>query len=217
MYLPPAFAESDPQTLAAFVTRHPLGTLITADAEGLPVADKVPFVLDTTDNPAPRWRLRAHVARANPLWRQHPPHRPVRVVFEGPQAYVSPSWYPGKAEHGRVVPTWNYSMVQLTGTLQVVQDPAWLRDQIEALTRQQEGARPLPWRVDDAPADYLEQMLRAVVGLDIQVTTWQGKFKLSQNHPEASRLGVIAGLTAEADPGAQAVAALMLERDRRTL
>jgi transcriptional regulator len=217
MYLPSHFAQTNPAVLHALVRQHPLGTLITVDAEGNPVADELPFVLDVPDvpgepgssprapnSPGPWGTLRGHVARANPLWRTHPAAtRPVLVIFRGPQAYVSPSWYPGKAEHGKVVPTWNYGVVQAQGTLRVHDgEPDWLRAQLHDLTNSQEAHRPAPWQVGDAPPDYVAQMMRAIVGLEITLTQLTGKYKYSQNHPPSSRAGVAAGLHAE--PGEQA-------------
>jgi transcriptional regulator len=172
------------------------------------VADQVPFVLDASAGA--HGTLRAHVARANPLWQLHPAQRQVLVVFHGPQAYVSPSWYPGKAEHGRVVPTWNYSVVQASGFLRVVDgDPQWLRAQLDALTNSQEARRAAPWQVGDAPGDYISRMMAGVVGLEITLTSLVGKFKLSQNHPPESRQGVRQGLLGEPQEAARQVAALM--------
>jgi transcriptional regulator len=210
MYLPTHFAQTDPDVLHALVRQHPLGTLITLDAQGNPVADELPFVLDVPSvpgqpqTPGAPGTLRGHVARANPLWHTHPAAtRPVLVIFRGPQAYISPSWYPGKAEHGKVVPTWNYGVVQAHGTLRVHDnDPHWLRAQLDALTHSQEAHRPAPWQVDDAPPGYVTQMMRAIVGLEITLTQLTGKYKYSQNHPPAARAGLAAGL--QAQPGEQA-------------
>ena len=207
MYLPTHFAQTDPAALHALMRQHPLATLIT-EANGEPVADEVPFLFDPTQGPL--GTLKAHVARANPLWQNHPLDRKVLAVFRGPQAYVSPSWYPAKREHGKVVPTWNYTVVQASGHLRVVDgDAAWLRAQLEALTQSQEGARAQPWQVDDAPADYIARMMGAVVGLEIEITTLVGKFKLSQNHPPEARHGVMQGLLGEPEQSAHQVASRM--------
>ncbi len=207
MYLPAHFAQTDPVQLHQLMRQYPLATLIT-EANGELVADELPFLFDATQGP--HGTLKAHVARANPLWQMHPPERPVLVIFRGPQAYVSPSWYPGKREHGKVVPTWNYTVVQARGRLRVVDgDAVWLRDQLEALTQSQEGARAQPWQVDDAPVDYIARMMGAVVGLEIDISHLTGKFKLSQNHPPESRQGVKQGLLAEPSAAAQHVAGLM--------
>ena len=205
MYLPDHFRCDDTGSLHAAVVAHPLGTLITQDGEQV-VADEVPFLLDPTAGPL--GTLRAHVARNNPLWLRHSTARPVLVVFKGPQAYVSPAWYPGKAEHGKVVPTWNYCVVQASGPLRVHDDAAWVRAHVEALTEQHEAHQPKPWHTHEAPSHYIDQMVKAVVGIEIALTHLVGKFKLSQNHPATSQLGVVQGLQAAAggQPGAPAAA-----------
>lgn len=207
MYLPAHFNHADTASLHALMRQYPLATLVT-ESDGEPVADELPFLLNATQGS--NGTLSAHVARANPLWQAHPADRPVLVIFRGPQAYISPSWYPGKAEHGKVVPTWNYTVVQASGYLRVVDgDAAWLRAQLEALTHSQEAARAHPWQVADAPADYLARMMSVVVGLEIKITRLVGKFKLSQNHPTESRQGVVQGLTAEPAESSRQVAVLM--------
>lgn len=208
MYQPAAFAETHPQRLHDLVRAHPLGLLVTSGAEAGPVVDALPFALDTpAQGPA---RLLAHVARANPLWHTHPVGQPVLVVFQGPQAYVSPGWYPSKAEHGKAVPTWNYTLVQARGTLRVIDgDPVWMRVFLAALTHTHESTQPQPWRMDDAPPAYIDAMLQAVVGLEIEVIDLQGKFKLSQNQPQPNQAGVYHALVHSHHPGDQAVAAWM--------
>jgi len=197
MYLPQHFEETRPEVLHACMAAHPLASLVTVQ-DGLPCADEIPFILAGSDAPA---TLRAHVARANPLW-QRAANTPVLVVFRGPQAYVSPSWYPAKAEHGKVVPTWNYVVVQARGTLRVIDDAHWLREQVEALTRSREGHRRTPWQVGDAPPDYIAQMLGAIVGIEVTLESLTGKWKTSQNRTQADRAGVASGLRQE--PGEQA-------------
>ena len=191
MYLPAHFAQTDPAALHALMRQYPLATLVT-EANGEPVADEVPFLFSPV--PGPHGTLKAHVARANPVWQNHPLARQVLVVFRGPQAYVSPSWYPGKAEHHKVVPTWNYAVVHAHGTLRAVDDAPWLRTLVARLTERHEAGRAAPWAVDDAPADYVAQMLRAIVGIEIAVTRLQGKWKTSQNRSAADRAGAAAGL-----------------------
>ncbi|GAB4396511.1 MAG: FMN-binding negative transcriptional regulator [Rhodoferax sp.] len=200
MYLPKHFAEPDAQALHALIDAQPLASLITLQ-DGLPCCDEIPFMRHT--DAQGRTVLRAHVARANPLW-QRAAGQPALVVFRGPQAYVSPNWYPSKAEHGKAVPTWNYVIVQARGVLQVVQDTDWLRAQVSALTDTHEAQRQPAWRVDDAPPDYVAQMLRAIVGIEIAVTALIGKTKVSQNRSAADRVGVAQGL--RADGTAQTVA-----------
>ena len=197
MYLPRHFAQDDPAALQALMRDHPLATLVSTGPDGL-TADHVPLEYDTATG-----ALRGHVARANPLW-QHADGQPVLAVFRGPEAYVSPSWYPSKAEHHKVVPTWNYAVVHAHGRLSAVDDAPWLHALVSRLTAQHEGGRPTPWTVADAPADYVQQMLRAIVGIEIAVERLVGKWKLGQNRSSADRQGVIDGLTAAANaqPGA---------------
>lgn len=206
MYLPAHFAETRLDVLHDAIRAHPLGTLISVEGDQA-VADEIPFVLDPTAGA--QGHLRAHLARANPLCRNHADGRQVLVLFRGPQAYVSPAWYPGKAEHGRVVPTWNYVSVQVAGRLRLIDDAAWIRAQLDELTTQQEAGRSAPWRVDDAPPDFIAQQLRAIVGVEIVIESLTGKWKTSQNRSAADRLGVAAGLAAEDDPQAQRMARLV--------
>lgn len=208
MYQPTHFVQPDSSEWHRLVRAHPLGTLITQEAEGFPEANEIPFLLDTHhDRPD---TLFGHVARANPLWHTHPTHLDVLVVFKGPQAYVSPSWYPTKAEHGKAVPTWNYTVVQARGRLRVVeQDPGWLRQRLERLTAQHESHREHPWAVGDAPELYVAQLMRAIVGFEISVTQWCGKWKASQNQPAANRQGVATALRAEGTEAALAMAQQM--------
>lgn len=216
MYLPAAFAESDPAALHALIQAHPLGLLVTqarGTADGAPPAvsaNPIPFHLETDADGTVR--LVGHVARANPVWRDTDPAAEALVVFQGPQAYVSPGWYPSKREHGKVVPTWNYGVVQARGPLRVHDDRAWLHALVRRLTQRHEAAMPTPWAVDDAPADYLEQMVGAIVGIEVPVRQLVGKFKLSQNRGAADRAGVAAGLTDRAEAEPRAVAAAMRER-----
>lgn len=205
MYLPTHFAEIRPEVLRRAIDDHPLGLLITPGetAPGSAAADDLPFLLDA--DPQPHGTLRAHVARANPLWRRANGAE-VLVVFQGPQAYVSPRWYPGKQEHGKVVPTWNYVMVQARGRLRAVDDAAWVRGFLDRLTARHEGARPQPWQVGDAPADFVAAQLRAIVGIEIELSALVGKWKTSQNRSAADREGVAAGLQAEGRSGPRAVA-----------
>lgn len=189
MYLPKHFEQSDPAALAALMHDHPLATLIVATPDG-PTADLIP--LEYHANDGPHGTLRGHVARANPLW--HHAGAAALAVFKGPQAYVSPNWYPTKREHGKVVPTWNYTMVQAHGTLHAVDDAPWLHALVRRLTDRHEAAQASPWAVDDAPDDYVQQMLRAIVGIEIRLTTLTGKWKVSQNRSAADRQGVADGL-----------------------
>lgn len=203
MYQPAHFVQPDLATMQALMRAHPLALLVTSGEHGA-TADAVPLRLDATRGA--HGTLVGHVARANPLWRRA---GPCLVVFQGPQAYVSPSWYPGKPVHGKVVPTWNYAMVQARGALHAIEDPAALRAIVAALTDEHEAGLPRPWRVDDAPADYIEAMLRAIVGIEIPITQLDGKWKTSQNRDAADRSGVAAGLRTRPGEPAQAMAALV--------
>ena len=193
MYLPTHFDERRPEVLHALLRSHPLGLLITQDAQGEMAANSVPFVLDADPAGGPGI-LRAHVARANPLWREARGDIDSIVAFHGEQAYISPSFYPSKAEHHKVVPTWNYVMVQARGRLRVVDNAAWLRAFVTRLTERHEALRAQPWAVADAPEDYIAMMLRAIVGIEIVVTALTGKWKVGQNRSAADRAGVAHGL-----------------------
>lgn len=202
MYLPTHFAETDPARLHALMREYPLAMLI-AVADGVATADPVPLEFDAAAGPlGTPGTLRGHVARANPLAQRG--GSAVLAVFSGPQAYVSPGFYASKREHGKVVPTWNYAVVQARGTLRTVDDAPWLRALVGRLTHRHEAPRPAPWAVDDAPADFVAQMLGAIVGIEIPLASLVGKFKLSQNRSAADRQGVLQGLAAG---GAQACAA----------
>ncbi len=211
MYTPAHFAEDRLPVLQSLMRDYPLATLVTLTAGGL-VANHIPlgFTPAAADGaasgtlPALVGTLLGHVARANPVWRDFDPAVEVLAIFQGPQAYVSPSWYPSKREHGRVVPTWNYAVVHAHGRLRVHDDAAWSHALVDALTREHEAARPAPWSVDDAPADYVAALTGAIVGIEIAVTRLAGKWKTSGNQPAANRAGVAQGLAASA-----------LESDRR--
>jgi transcriptional regulator len=171
------FDETRPQQLQQLIAQHPLGTVIVHGPDGL-VADHIPFELAAATPEAPFGVLRAHVARANPLWRHE---GETLVVFQGPSAYVSPSLYEEKAVSGKVVPTWNYAVVHAHGKLRAIDDPAWLLALLGRLTDTHESKRALPWAVDDAPREWLDKITQAIVGIDIPVQRMQGKWKLSQN------------------------------------
>lgn len=207
MYLPSHFAEARPEQLHALMRQHPLATLVWLDQDA-PVADHIPleFVPDPAGSGA--GTLQGHVARANPLWQRARRDQPLLAVFQGPQAYVSPSWYPSKAVHGKVVPTWNYAVVHARCDLVVHDDAGWVRGLVERLTRSHEAQREHPWQVADAPADYLAATLRAIVGIELRIQSLTGKWKLSQNRDAADRQGVVQGLAGAGDT-AQAMAALV--------
>jgi transcriptional regulator len=211
MYLPSHFEETRPEPLREIVQAFPLGLLVMSGSgeDAGPVANALPFLLDpepTADGP--HGTLVCHVARANPLWREAD-GRNVLVVFQGSQGYISPNWYAGKAEHGKVVPTWNYAMVQARGRLQAQDDPAAVREIVTRLTQRHEASQPRPWAVADAPPDFTETMLRAIVGIRIPLQSLVGKLKLSQNRPAVDMDGVAKGLRAGGSPSQQALAESM--------
>lgn len=206
MYQVAAFREDRIEVMQQLMREHPLATLVTA-IDGRPDANHLPLLLDP--EPAPRGRLLGHVARANPLWREAAGGLDVLAVFQGPQAYVTPSWYETKRETGAVVPTWNYAVVHARCHLTVHEDRDWLHDLVTRLTNTHEAGRPQPWAVDDAPADYVERMLKAIVGIELRIDMLEGKWKVSQNRPAADRAGVAEGLAAGQDDMQRQMAALV--------
>ena len=209
MYLPKHFEVTDAAALHDLVRRHPLAAWATV-ADGLPVVNHVPFRLDATRGEL--GTLVGHVARANPVWRTPAPSV---LAFQAADGYVSPNGYPAKREHGKVVPTWNYAVVHAHGTPRIVDERDALLAIVTRLTTVHEAAQPRPWAVGDAPADYIEQMLRAIVGIEIPVQRWEGKFKLSQNRSAADVAGVVAGLRQQRPTGGEALAAWMQEHAPR--
>jgi len=208
MFLPKHFEETRVEVLHGLVRAHPLGALVTLGAGGLE-ANHIPFEIDS--DPAPFGTLRGHVARANPVWRELSRGADALAIFQGPATYVSPSWYPTKQEGGKVVPTWNYAVVHAYGPLRAVDDPAWLRAFVERLTNRHESGRTAPWHVTDAPADYVDKMVTAIVGIELPVTRLLGKWKTSQNRVARDRAGVVAGLEQDGGDAARAMAALVRE------
>jgi transcriptional regulator len=206
MYVPRHFDESRPEILRELVRVHPFATLVTWTGEEIE-ADHLPMELDPA--PAPLGTLVGHVARANPVWKRADAAVEALAIFRGPQSYVSPGWYPTKHETGKVVPTWNYAVVHAWGRLRFVEDRVWLRALVERLTRRHEAGRPAPWAVDDAPADFIDAMLGAIVGVELVVTRFAGKWKLGQNRSPADRDGMLRGLAEESSPGATELAAAM--------
>lgn len=206
MYQVAAFREDRIGVMQQLMREHPLATLVTA-IDGRPDANHLPLLLDS--EPAPHGRLLGHVARANPLWREAAGGLDVLAVFQGPQAYVTPSWYETKRETGAVVPTWNYAVVHARCRLTVHEDRDWLHRLVTLLTAAHEAGRPQPWAVDDAPADYVERMLKAIVGIELRIDTLEGKWKVSQNRPAADRAGVAEGLAAGQDDMQRQMAALV--------
>jgi transcriptional regulator len=210
MYIPRHFEETRVDVLHELIRAEPFGALVTLGAGGLE-ANHVPFELDAAAGPL--GTLRAHVSRANGVWQAGRADVEALAIFQGPQRYVTPSWYPTKAETGKVVPTWNYVVVHAYGPIRVIDDPAWLRAHVGRLTDRHEADRERPWQVSDAPEDYVAAQVRGIVGIEIEVTRLAGKWKVSQNRGEADRAGVATGLRADADPASAAMADLMERRD----
>lgn len=206
LYVPPAFRESDVTLLQAAMRRIGFCSLTSIGADG-PLISHLPAFLDTS--PGPLGQLRCHVARANPQWRDSDFSKPALAVFMGPDAYVSPSWYPSKKEHGKAVPTWNYAAICARGRIETFTDRDALAAHVTELSDRHEAGFPEPWRVGDAPADYMERQLNAIVGLRFTIEALEGKLKLSQNRSEADRSSVAAALSASPDAQARDVGAMM--------
>lgn len=217
MYTPAHFAESRPEVLHALMRAHPLATLVLTDEAGALDAHHLPLLLQV-DAQGKAW-LRGHVARANPLWQQAQAGEArgglaVLAIFQGAQAYISPNWYASKAETHRAVPTWNYAIVHAHATLRAVDDAAWLRTLLTDLTATHEAAQPQPWQLSDAPTDYLDRMLAAVVGIELDISQLSGKWKTSQNQAATNRASVVAGLRQQGSADAVAMAALVQAVDQ---
>lgn len=202
MYVPRHFAEERLEVLHAAIERIALATLVSLGEEGL-LATHLPMVLDPTVGEY--GTLYGHVARGNPHWRHDTTQVQALAIFLGPVAYISPAWYATKRETGRVVPTWNYLTVHAYGTVHTFEEPHRLRAHVERLT----ALHDAEWRVSDAPEDFIAGMLKGIVGLELPIARLEGKWKMSQNRPEADRLGAIAGLEATSGAGALAVADVM--------
>ena len=210
MYLPRAFEETDEQQLHAFIGAHPLATFVSTDANGL-CANHFPMLIEKGS--AERFVLRGHVARANPVWKSL--EQQVLVIFQNPGLYVTPSWYPSKQEHGRVVPTWNYVAVHVTGSARAIEDPKWLHSFLTRLTDTNESRFAAPWKITDAPDDHIERQLRAIVGIEVAVSTITGKWKVSQNRTAQDAQGVVAGLKGQGDHEASTMAEWVEARRQR--
>ena len=210
MYTPRSFAETDLPTLFDYLDTHPLGILVSTTADQL-AATHMPFILDRSAGPC--GTLLGHMARANA---QSKPGAPAGndalVIFTGPDAYITPDWYATKRETGRVVPTWNYVAVHAYGTLRLHDDPEFLRDHLERLTHRHEAGRATPWHVSDAPADHIEQQMKAIVAISIPIDRLEGKWKMSQNREDADIAGVIAGLNSSPVARDREVASLVAAR-----
>ncbi|HEX6999918.1 MAG TPA: FMN-binding negative transcriptional regulator [Gammaproteobacteria bacterium] len=208
MYVPKQFEESRLEVLHALIKAHPLAVFVIFDGTEL-VVNHIPFFID--ERAGPSGTLRGHVARANPVWRKLSSTVQAAAIFQGPQSYITPSWYPSKHAHGKAVPTWNYAVVHAFGYARSVEDRDWLLAHVTELTDQQEARRALPWRVSDAPSDYIDAQLGKIVGIELPIETLTGKWKVSQNRAVSDRLGVAAGLRSRDDEDARAMADLVMQ------
>ena len=206
MYIPKANEESRLEVLHDLIESHPLASLVTMTSSGL-FASHLPMVLERKS--ATRGLLKGHLSRANKHWRDFQPEVEALAIFSGPEHYITPSWYVEKEETGKVVPTWNYAVVHVYGTLKVIEDPAWLIEHLNALTTVHEAAFPTPWQVSDAPADYVASLLNGIVGLELPIERIEGKWKASQNRSERDRAGVVEGLERLNTPESLAMKALV--------
>jgi transcriptional regulator len=206
MYEPSHFKVEDRDALFAVMREHPLATLVTVGESGL-IANPVPFVVHADEGA--KGVLRAHLARPNPQWKAIAAGAETLVIFTGVERYVTPAWYATKQETGKVVPTWNYVTVQARGPARTVEDGQWLHAHLEALTAQQERPRAEPWAVTDAPEAFINALSRGIVGIEIEIASLAGKFKLSQNRPEADKHSLLNGLSADPESESQAMASLV--------
>ncbi len=206
MYIPKAFEQQDFDEMHSLIRQNPFATLVTNTDAGL-VANHLPFLL--REDGSEYGILVGHLARANPIWQDYKPEQSVLIIFQGVNAYISPSWYPSKQENGKAVPTWNYAVVHASGLMQINEDGIWLRELLDELTNTHEAQFEKPWAVADAPADYIEKLSGAIVGIEIPVSTLIGKWKLSQNQPEQNRRGVVDGLQESSHLNAREMANLV--------
>lgn len=207
MYISKLHQLNDREAVMSLMESHPLGAWVCHSTGGL-IANHVPFFLDRTRGP--QGTLLGHVARANGVWRQLFPETPSVVMFQGAQAYITPGWYPGKAEHGKVVPTWNYVVAHAHGTARVINDPEWMLDMLNRLTNANESRQAIPWRVGDAPSGYIEKLMRGIVGIEISIDRLEAKLKASQDEAVPDRHGTFKGLQSNHSEQSRAMAGLVL-------
>jgi len=207
MYVNALHQLTDHETLFSLLSSHPLGAWVCHGHEGL-IANHVPFLLDRTRGPF--GTLIGHVSRANAVWRELGPTTPSVVMFQGPNAYITPGWYPGNAEHGKVVPTWNYVVAHVHGVARAIEDRDWMLDMLNRLTGVHEARRSVPWSVIDAPAQFIDKLMRAIVGIEIPIDRLEGKLKASQDEAMQDRLGTVRGLREETGDEARMMADLVM-------
>ncbi len=214
MYIPTRHQLTDRDEIFKLIADHPFGAWIFTSEDGL-TANHIPFFLDRSRGPL--GTLMAHVARANPIWRELRDGVPSMVLFQGPHAYISPGWYPSKAKHGKVVPTWNYAVAHVHGVARAVDDTNWLMDMLNRLTDANEARQNMPWRVADAPVDYIEKLSRAIVGIEIPIDRLEAKMKASQTSEVADRFGAIDGLRRTPSRTSSDTTAAMADLMRRVI
>jgi len=211
MYNPPHFQEERTEVLHQLIREHSLAAVITMGPEGL-IANHIPLILDP--QPGPLGTLRGHVSRMNPQWRDSQPHVSALAIFQGPSAYITPSWYPSREETGKVVPTYNYVVVHAYGPFRTYEDPELLLRNVRALTELHEATLAKRWSVDDAPADFIQGQLKGIVGIEIPIARLEGKWKVSQNRVPKDRQGVIDGLREAGDVKSLAMADQVASQNR---
>ncbi len=209
MYIPRHFEETRLPVIHDLIDAHPFGSLITMGSLGL-IASHIPMVLER--NRSSLGVLNGHLSRANPQWREFTPEVEALAIFNGPHHYITPSWYPEKAETGKVVPTWNYAVVHVYGQVKIFDEADWLRAHVETLTKIHEAAKAIPWKVADAPEEYVGAIVKGIVGFELAVTRLEGKWKASQNRSESDRQGVVAGLEELGTEGSRAMKAMIEDR-----
>jgi transcriptional regulator len=210
MYAPQQFREERREVLIEAIATIRFAALVLVAADGLEAAH-IPMIAKNLDGQV---TLEGHVARGNPIWRAAAPASKALAIFQGPQAYVHPGWLATKKTTGKVVPTWNYVAVHAHGAISIIDDASWLRHHVEDLTTHTERAYAEPWAVSDAPVDYIAALVKAIIGIRIEVARLEGAWKMIQHHPQENRLGVISGLAKSSAPNDQAMAATMIERER---
>ncbi|WP_292935428.1 FMN-binding negative transcriptional regulator [Noviherbaspirillum sp.] len=209
MYLQRQFEETRLDVLHGLMKSHPLATLVVPSASGL-VVNHIPLLVCSPDGEL--GTLRGHVARANPVWQQLADTLHAVAVFQGPESYITPSWYPSKHTDGKAVPTWNYAVVHAHGIPRAIDDADWLLNHLREMSDEHERTQALPWKISDAPGDFIDRLVEAIVGIEIPIARIEGKWKVSQNRPVGDRLGVAAGLRARGDDRSHAMADLVMQR-----
>lgn len=212
MFIPKHFSETRVDVIHQLIRAYPLSTLVTLSSGGLN-ANHIPLHL--AEESGSLGILRGHVARANPIWKDIIDDVEVLAIFHGPSAYITPSWYPTKQETGKAVPTWNYVVAHAYGKLRVIDEPGWLRSQLDMLTSHTEAGFSEPWKVADAPADYTEKLIKGIVGIEIVISRLEGMWKTSQNQPEKNQAGVYQGLRLSDKPDSLEMAAMIEKNNTR--